>query len=48
MILYHGSNTDFEAQVINMPTLIERLNYVRSTIQYCFCTQRAIETLKRV
>ena len=38
----------FEAQVIDMATLLERLNFVRPTIQYCFCTQRAIETLKKV
>ena len=38
----------FEAQVINMATLLERLNFVRPTIQYCFCTQKAIGTLKRL
>lgn len=38
----------FEARVIDKLTLMERLNYVRPTIQYCFCTQRAINTLKRI
>ena len=38
----------FEAQVINMQTLMDRLNYVRPTIQYCFLTQKAVDTLKRI
>lgn len=38
----------FEAQVIDMKTLLERLDYVRPTIQYCFCTKRAIQTLKKI
>ena len=35
----------FEAQVIDMKTLLAKLKYVRLTIQYCFLTQKAIDTL---
>lgn len=38
----------FEAQVINMKTLLAKLKYVRLTIQYCFLTQKAIDTLMKV
>ena len=38
----------FENNYIDMKALIERLTYARPSIQYCFCTQRAIDQLQRV
>ncbi len=38
----------FEAQVIDMETLLAKLKYVRLTIQYCFLTQRAVDTLVKI
>ena len=38
----------FEAQVIDMDALLSKLKYVRLTIQYCFLTQKAIDTLIKV
>jgi hypothetical protein len=38
----------FENHYIDMKDLIERLTYSRPSIQYCFCTQRAIDQLQRV
>lgn len=38
----------FEAQVIDIDTLLAKLKYVRLTIQYCFLTQKAIDTLIKV
>lgn len=38
----------FENNYIDMKALIERLTYARPSVQYCFCTQRAIGQLQRV
>lgn len=38
----------FEAGVLTMNALIERLRFARPTLQYCFCTQKAINQLQRV
>jgi len=37
----------YERHVINKETLIEKLVYAKPYLQYCFCTQRAIDLLKR-
>ena len=38
----------YENNYIDMKALIERLTFARPSIQYCFCTQRAIDQLQRV
>lgn len=38
----------FEARVIDEETLMKRLKYPKPYIQYAFCTQKAIERLKKV
>jgi len=38
----------YERHVIDKKTLIQRLTYTKPYIQYCFCTQRAIDLLKRI
>ena len=38
----------YEARVITRAELIERLKYPKPYIQYCFCTQRAIDLLSRI
>lgn len=38
----------FENNYIDMKALMERLTYARSSVQYCFCTQRAIDQLQRI
>lgn len=38
----------FEAGVLTMNALIERLRFARPTLQYCFCTEKAINQLQRV
>ena len=49
MILYHGSNGDFENKDIDLPTLVRKLRYMQGlTIQYFFGTEQAIKLLKRI
>lgn len=38
----------FEAHVIDEETLMKRLKYPKPYIQYAFCTQKAIDILKKV
>ena len=38
----------YETGVIDMNTLIERLKYARPNVQYCFCTKKSLELLKRL
>lgn len=38
----------FENNYIDMKALLERLTYARPSVQYCFCTQCAIDQLQRV
>lgn len=38
----------FEAHVIDEETLMKRLKYPKPYIQYAFCTQKAIDRLKKV
>lgn len=38
----------YEAGVLTMNALIERLRFARPTLQYCFCTEKAITQLQRV
>ena len=38
----------YESHVIDMQTLIQRLNYAKPNIQYCFCTERSIKLLKKI
>lgn len=38
----------YEAKVIDKQTLIQRLRYPKPYVQYCFCTQRAIDQLHRL
>lgn len=38
----------FEAHVIDEETLMKRLKYPKPYIQYAFCTQRAIDKLRRI
>lgn len=38
----------FEAHVIDEETLMRRLKYPKPYIQYAFCTQKAIDILKKV
>ena len=38
----------FEAKVITRQILLERLKYAKPYVQYCFCTQRAVDLLHRV
>ncbi len=35
----------YEAHVIDKDTLLKRLQYTKPYIQYCFCTQKAIDLL---
>ena len=47
MILYHGSNVEFDK--IDLSTLVKNLQYMKGlTIQYFFGTETAIQTLKRL
>lgn len=38
----------FEAHVIDEETLMKRLKYPKPYIQYAFCTQKAVERLKKI
>lgn len=38
----------YEAKVIDKETLIKRLTYAKPYIQYCFCTQKAVNLLKKI
>ena len=38
----------YESGYLSLPALIERLTYARPSIQYCFCTQEAINQLHRI
>lgn len=38
----------FEAHVIDEETLMKRLKYPKPYIQYAFCTQKALDRLKRI